>query len=358
MFTNFAGSGMRKTVNIGDKKIGEREPCFIVAEVGVNHNGDIKLAKKLVDAAKQSGADAVKFQTFKTENLVTRDAPPAEYQKKYALVASQYGMLKKLELSEAEFRELSSYCGKKKIIFLSTPFDSQSAEFLYKLGVPAFKISSGDLTNVPLLKQIAKYDRPIILSTGMSSIKEIGNAVKVINSVGNKELILLHCTSSYPADIGDVNLRAMDTLRDKFGTLVGYSDHTEGIEISIVACARGARIIEKHFTLNKSLRGPDHAASIEPEEFKTMVSSIRRVEISLGSGLKKITSKEKLTRDVVRKSIVTAVRVPKGTKLKKEMLTIKRPGTGIPPEYFDKILGKKTKIDIGRDRVLTWAVLI
>ncbi|MEW6680128.1 MAG: N-acetylneuraminate synthase family protein, partial [bacterium] len=225
----------KKRINIAGRIIGDEQPVFIIAEAGVNHNGSLKLAKRLVDAAKVAGADAIKFQTFKADELVIPNAPKAEYQKKTTSGKSQYEMLKELELSENEFKELFDYCQEKKIIFMSTPFDFRSAEFLYKLGIPAFKIGSGDLTNPPLLIQVAKYRKPIILSTGMSTLAEVKEAVKAIYSTGNKKLILLHCTSNYPTKYEDVNLKAMVTLKDEFNVPIGYSDHTEGIEVAVAA---------------------------------------------------------------------------------------------------------------------------
>ncbi len=344
-------------IKINNKKIGKYNPVFIIAEAGVNHNGSLKLAMKMADAAKDAGADAIKFQTFKTEELVTQMAPKANYQKKTVPGKSQFEMLKNLELSQNDFKKLFEYCNRKKIIFLSTPFDFESAEFLNKLDVPAFKISSGDLTNIPLLLQIAKYKKPIILSTGMSTLTEITDAVKIIYSTGNKKLVLLHCTSNYPTKFEDVNLRAMDTIRKNFNTLVGYSDHTEGIEIAIAAVAMGASLLEKHFTLDKTLPGPDHKASLEPQEFMKMVKAIRNVEISFGNGIKKPERSEMEIRRIARKSIVAAVNIPKGTRLTKNMLAIKRPGAGIEPKYLEQLINRKAKINIKKDQVLTWDLL-
>jgi len=262
---------------IGDKLIGEEEPCFIIAEAGVNHNGSIELAKKLIDAAKDAGADAVKFQTFKTENVVVKDAQKAEYQKETTGEGSQYEMIKKLELTEEDFRELADYAKEKDIMFLSSPFDKESVDLLNELDVPAFKVGSGEITNLPLLRYIAKKEKPIILSTGMSTLGEIEEALDVIRSEGVEDIILLHCVSNYPARIEDVNLRALGTLKQAFKLPVGFSDHTLGITAPIAAVALGACVIEKHFTLDRNLPGPDHKASLEPEELKEMAKAIREV---------------------------------------------------------------------------------
>ena len=326
-------------------KIGNNHPVFIITEVGVNHNGSLRLAKKMIDAAKSCGADAVKFQTFRTEDLVVKDKN----------TDSHFRMLKKLELNEKEFESLNSYCKNKNIIFLSTPFDSKSAEFLYKLRIPAFKIASGELTNLPLLRQIALYNKPIILSTGMSTLKEVREAVGVIYSTGNKKLILLHCTSNYPAKYEDVNLKAMDTLKKEFNVAVGYSDHTQGIEVSVAAVAMGACVIEKHFTLDKIFSGPDHKASMEPKEFRGLVKAIRNIEKAIGSGVKKASKSEEKIKAIARKSIVAACDIRKGSKLTQAMLSIKRPGTGIEPRHIERLLNKKTQADIKEGQILTWS---
>jgi len=338
--------------NTDNEKTDKIRRCFIIAEAGVNHNGSLKLAKMLVDAAKNSGADAVKFQTYRTEKIVTRNAEQAGYQKKNSPSASQYDMLKKFELSENDFKELYRYSIHRKIMFLSTPFDPESAEFLNKLGVPAFKISSGELTNTPFLTQIAKYNKPVILSTGMSTLKEVKNAVGTIFSSGNKKLVLLHCTSSYPARDEDINLKAMLTLKKKFNLPVGYSDHTIGNVAAIAAAALGAEVIEKHLTLNKNLPGPDHKASAAPSDFALMVQSIRSVEKMLGSGIKKPSSSEKEVMRAARKSVVSLCAIPRSTIIRADMLGIKRPGNGIPPSHINKIIGKKTTVRIAPDKVI------
>jgi len=344
-------------IKIGNRIIGDDHPVFIIAEAGVNNNGKIELAKKMIDVAKRAGADAVKFQTFRTENFVIQNAPKAIYQKKITKGKSQFEMLKKLELSFDEFNKLFNYCKMKKIIFLSTPFDMQSAEFLHKLGVAAFKIGSGDLTNIPLLLQIAKYGKPIILSTGMSTMAEIKDAVKAIYSAKNKKLILLQCTSSYPAEFNDVNLSAMNTLRKKLNVSVGYSDHTKGIEISTAAVAMGATVIEKHFTLGKNQEGPDHKISLIPNELKDLINSIRNVEKAFGDGMKQMVKSEREIRRIARKSIVASCDIPKGMIIEECMLAIKRPGIGIEPKYFKRLIGKKAKRIIKKNQVFTWGIL-
>lgn len=325
---------------------------FVIAEAGVNHNGDVILAKKLIDLAAEAGADAVKFQTFSTEENVTQSAPKASYQKKTSLRESQFDMLRKLELSQGEFREIFDYCKYKKILFLSTPFDYASADFLARLPVSLFKISSGEITNVLLLKKVAEFKKPIILSTGMSSLEEVKQAVKLIYLAGNKKLTLLHCTSNYPTKFEDVNLRAIQTLRHEFNVPVGYSDHTEGIEVAIAATALGAEVIEKHFTLDKNLPGPDHKASLSPTQLKDLVRSIRNVEISMGDGRKVPRPSENNVKQVARKSVVSLFNIKKGERIKAEMLGLKRPGTGLAPKKLAGLLDKVAKRDISKDTIV------
>lgn len=343
---------MQKIIKIDGKIISEKSPCFIIAEAGVNHNGSIKLAKKLIDEAKAMGADAIKFQTYRTEELVAKDAPKADYQKKSAPRESQFEMLKRLELSDNDFFEIQKYCKAKKIIFLSSCFDSPSAKLLQKLNVPAFKIGSGELTNFPLLRQVAKYNKPIILSTGMSDLSEVRKAVSVIYKAGNKSLIILHCTTNYPSDPAEANLRAIKTLENVFKVPIGFSDHTEGIIVTLTARALGAQVIEKHFTLDKSMSGPDHKASMEPQEFKLLVKGIRTIETALGDG-KKVTQKSELNiRQIARKSIFSACAIKKGDKIKEKMLVLKRPGTGIGADKMSKIIGKIAAHNIAMNSML------
>jgi len=346
------------TITIGNRTIGDDEPCFIIAEAGVNHNGDLLLARKLIDAAYESGADAIKFQTFKTSLLVTHDARKADYQKKNDPTGTtQFGMLKNLELSNKDFRTLSSYAKKKGILFLSTAFDDESLDLLIRLGIPVYKIPSGEITNYPALEKIARRKRPVILSTGMSTLEEVRNAVTFLQVHGCTDIVLLHCTSSYPAPLESVNLRVLDTLREVFQLPVGYSDHTEGIIVPVAAVARGACVIEKHITLDRNLPGPDHAASIEPDELKQMIDAIRKVERALGTREKKPDICEIGNRDVVRKSVVAAENLRKGSILRESMLTLKRPGTGIEPKFLKDLVGKRIKMAIEKDTLITWDMI-
>ena len=327
---------------------------YIIAEAGVNHNGSLELAKKLVDVAIDAGVDAVKFQTFKAENMVTQYADKAKYQAASTGEGNQFQMLKKLELSFEEYNTLNEYCKKQGITFLSTPFDSESVDLLKKLNIPLYKISSGDLTNLPLLDYIARLKKPMIVSTGMCSLGEVEKAINTIQNAGNTEITLLHCTSNYPTMYEDVNLKAMNTLKDAFKLPVGYSDHTLGIEVAIAAVAMGAKVIEKHFTTDNTLEGPDHKASLEPAALKQMVLSIRNIEEAFGDGVKKCRENEKNTRDVARKSIVASQVIKKGELITIEEVTFKRPGLGISPEFLNMIVGRTASCDIDRDEIITF----
>lgn len=330
---------------------------FIIAEAGVNHNGDLNLAKELIDAACNAGADAVKFQTFNTADLVTRSAKKAKYQIQNTGEGNQFEMLKKLELTYDDHLQLIDHCNKNNIMFLSTPFDFESAIILNQLNVPMFKISSGDLNNLPFLRYVAKFHKPIILSTGMSNLEEVQEAVDTIYTMGNKELTLLHCTSNYPTKYEDVNLRAMSVLKEKFKIPIGYSDHSIGIEVSLAAVAMGAEVIEKHFTLDKCMVGPDHKASLNPTELKELVSKIRNVEVAMGEKIKKCSYNEENTKISLRKSIVASKNINKGEKITYEHITLKRPGNGINPKYFDDIVGKVALKDIKSDIAIQWSYL-
>jgi len=327
---------------------------YIIAEAGINHNGSLDMAKKLVDAAAAAGADAVKFQTFKTENMVTKYAKKAKYQESTTGVGSQFQMLKKLELSFQDHKTLHEYCKKQSIAFLSTPFDKESVDLLEKLNITLYKISSGDLTNLPLLDYIARLKKPMVVSTGMGSLGEVEKAINTIEQAGNFDITLLHCTSNYPTMFTDVNLNAMNTLKSAFKLPVGYSDHTLGIEVSIAAVAMGAVIIEKHFTLDNTLEGPDHKASLEPSALKQMVQSIRNIENSLGDGVKKCRENEKNTRDVARKSIVAGSVIKKGEFITIDKVAFKRPGLGISPEFLNMIVGKAARCNIDLDEIITF----
>ncbi len=340
-------------IKIQNKLIGNNNPCFIIAEAGVNHDGDIEKAKKLIDIAKDAGADAVKFQTWITEEIVTKEVAQAEYQvKNTGKKESQFEMLKRLELSFDQFRELKKYADNKKIIFLSTPDDEKSVEFLEELGVPAFKIGSGEITNILILKKIAEKNKPIILSTGMANLREIQDAIDVIYKTGNKKLILLHCTSQYPTEYKDVNIKAMKTLKNIFNTIVGYSDHTIGTLVPQIAVSLGANVIEKHFTYDKNAKGPDHRCSLDPIELKEMVKKIRSVELILGNNTKEPTKEELNIKKLVRKTVVAKIDIPKGTKISKNMLAVKRSNGILEPKEIKNIIGKISLIDLKKDQAL------
>lgn len=347
-----------KQITIADKIIGSEHPCFIIAEAGVNHNGDVNLAKRLIDVAVEAGADAVKFQTFHADTIVTRSAEKAAYQKNTTLSdESQYEMLKKLELSDNVFQELSDYAKKQEILFLSTPFDEESVDLLDGIEMPAFKIPSGEITNYPLLKKIAEKKKAIILSTGMATLGEVEDALHYLKKYGSEDIVLLHCTTSYPAPINSVNLCAMETLRCAFHVPVGYSDHTEGITISIAAVAMGACALEKHFTLDRTLPGPDHKASLEPLELRAMVKAIRDVERSQGDGIKGPNEEEAAIKKIARRSIIARREIKSGDILKESDLAIKRPGTGIEPKYYELIVHMKARIHILKDQVINWDMI-
>src|SRR3989338_1130155 len=349
---------MIKSLKIGARPVGPGRPCFIIAEAGVNHDGDVKIALRLVDAAAEAGADAVKFQTFRAERMASAAAFKAAYQKRQAPARqSQLEMLKSLELSETAHRQIIARCRKHSLLFLSPPFDDLSADFLESLNVPAFKIPSGELTNWPLLSHIARKDRPMIVSTGMSYLKEIREALAVIRKAGNPPVILLHCVSNYPAHPATANLRAMKTLEDAFSLPIGFSDHAQGLEVSLAAAALGAAVLEKHFTLDKNRRGPDHFFSLEPRELEAWVKGIRVVESALGHGRKEPAAGELEIAAVARKSLVAARFIPAGARLTANAIAVKRPGTGIPPSQLPKLLGRKTSRDIPPDLLLSWDML-
>jgi len=326
---------------------------FVIAEAGVNHNGDIEIAKQLIDAASEAGADAVKFQTFQADSLVCRTAKKAEYQLETTdRTETQYDMLKKLELTPQMHRELIEHCLKRNIMFLSTPFDLESIKLLSELGMQIYKIPSGEITNLPYLREIAKQQKKIILSTGMSSMDEVKAAVNVLKNNGTEELTLLHCNTQYPTPISDVNLLAMVKMREETGLPVGYSDHTQGIEVPIAAAALGAEVIEKHFTLDRKMEGPDHKASLEPQELMQMVVGIRKIESALGSKIKQVSESEMTNVAIVRKSIVAAANIKRGEKYTEKNITTKRPATGISPMLWDEIIGKTADRDYKVDEMI------
>lgn len=328
---------------------------FIIAEAGVNHNGSIELAKKLIDVASESGVDAVKFQTFKAERLVSKNAQKADYQKQTTdTKESQFDMIKKLELDLDKHKELISYCKTKNIMFLSTPFDHDSIELLNDLGLEIFKIPSGEITNLPYLRHIGKLNKKVILSTGMADIGEIEDALDVLTNAGTKKenITVLHANTMYPTPMKDVNLKAMVTIGNSFDIAFGYSDHTLGIEVDIAAVAMGACCIEKHFTLDCTMEGPDHKASLEPDELKAMVKAIRNIELALGSSIKKPSKSEIPNMQIARKSIVAKMDIKKGEILTEEKITIKRPGNGINPMQWDEIVGTIAIKDYKEDELI------
>lgn len=344
-----------KTINIAGHKVGAGHRCFIIAEAGVNHNGDVILAKQLVDAAVAAGADAVKFQTFKTAHLVSPSAPKTHYQlTTTGTDESQFDMLRKLELSAESHHELLHYCQTRNILFMSTPFDKESVDFLHQLGVAVFKIGSGEVTNWPLLSYIAHKEKPVILSTGMSYLSEVVEAVNVMRVAGNQQIIVLHCVTNYPTEPSMVNLRAIHTLSAALQIPVGYSDHTIGTTISIAAAAMGACVIEKHFTLDKTLSGPDHLASLEPYELKAMVQGIRTVEQASGNGIKVPAHTETENRKIVRRSLAAVTDLAAGKILVNADLRALRPATGISPIHIQQVVGRMLKNPINRGQFISW----
>jgi N-acetylneuraminate synthase len=332
------------TFNVGSRAVGDGAPCFVVAEAGVNHNGDRRLARRLIEAARDAGADAVKFQTFSADRLAAPDAPAAAYQRRsLGAAVSQRELLRGLELSEQDHYELLEHCQTREIQFLSTPFDEVSADFLVTLGVPALKVASGEITNLPFLAHLARIGRPMIVSTGMAHLHEVESAVACVRANGDPPLALLHCVSSYPAEANEANLRAMQTMAAAFGVPIGYSDHTLGSAVACAAVALGACIVEKHLTLDRSLPGPDHRASLEPAEFGEMVRGIRVVEQALGSGRKQPAASELETAAVARKSLFAACDLSPGTVLTRDLVDIRRPGTGLSPAALPDVIGRRVR---------------
>lgn len=343
------------SVEIGGRSVGPGEPCFVIAEAGVNHNGDLDIARRLIDVAVEAGADAVKFQTFNAARLVSADAPKADYQTQTTDPReSQLDMLQALELDAEAHRVLQAYCRQHETLFLSSPFDEESADLLAELDVPAYKLGSGEVTNWPLLRHVAAKGQPIILSTGMATLAEVGDAVHVLNDGGNRGLILLHCVTNYPADAGDANLLAMSTMATAFHVPVGYSDHTQGPAVPLAAVALGACVIEKHITLDRAMPGPDHQASAEPDEFKQLVAAIRDVERSLGSGIKQPAPSEAANRKVVRRSIASSRAIAEGTTITLDMLKMVRPASGLAPTLSQAVIGRRARHAIPADTLLSW----
>jgi N,N'-diacetyllegionaminate synthase len=342
-------------MQIKDKTIGNGAPCFIIAEAGVNHNGDVKAAERLVDVAAEAGADAVKFQMFKADLLAAPQAGKAEYQANATGAAeSQVEMLRKLELPPEAFKDLQSRCADRGIIFISSVFDHESVEVLDRQNVPAFKIASGEATNLALVRHIAEKGRPIILSTGMCYLSDVESSVRAIQETGNRQLALLHCLTDYPASPAEVNLRAMETMARAFNLPVGFSDHTQGFEVSLAAVALGAAVIEKHFTLDHELAGPDHRASMEPGELEALVKGIRIVEQAFGDGVKRPMESELTTRTLVRKSIHMRRAVEAGAVLEADQLINLRPEGGIPVDQWDMVVGRRAKRALPAGAPVAW----
>jgi len=347
-----------RPIAIGQRIVGPDHPCFVIAEAGVNHNGDLELARRLVDVAAEAGADAVKFQTFRADRLVSPTAPKAGYQQQTTDAGeSQLEMLQRLELSPAAHRELVAHCRQRHVTFLSTPFDEESADLLDELDVLAFKIGSGEVTNHPFLEYVARKGKPIILSTGMSYLSEVDEAVRLLCDAGCEQLILLHCVSSYPAAPADANLRAMQTMAVAFDLPVGYSDHTPGIEVALAAVALGACVLEKHFTLDRNLPGPDHRASLQPDELRALIAGVRVVERALGNGIKRPFPAEADTRTVARRSLAARADIPAGTVLQAAMLTALRPASGIPATLIGHVIGRRTRHPLAAGQFIDWSDL-
>jgi len=345
-------------IKIGERCIGEDEQVFFIAEAGVNHNGDREMAHRLVDVAVEAGADAIKFQTFKAESLISSHAPKAKYQLQTTDASeSQLEMVRNLELSMDTFRELQNHCQEKGVLFMSTPFDEESVDFLSDIGVPVFKIPSGEITNIPFLTYVASKGKPMILSTGMSYLGEVETAVRTIEKTGNCELVLLHCVSNYPAAPEDVNLYAMQTMSRAFCVPVGFSDHTSGIEVALAAVALGACVIEKHFTLDMNLPGPDHQASLEPDQLTALVRGIRKVENALGNGIKRPTASEADTIRAARRSLVAACDINAGTMLTEKVIAIRRPGSGIAPALLPLLIGRCMNVNVTAGTLLEFNML-
>jgi len=333
------------SISVGERQIGDSHPTYFVAEAGLNHNGDIKIAKQLIDEAFNCGADAIKFQTYKTSEFLTNNSEYLDF-------------FKNVELSYEEFKELNDYSKNVGITFFSAPFDIKSAEFLINLGIPCFKIASSDLTNYPLIQTIAKAKTPTIISTGLSTMKEVEIAVNTCLQEGNNEIILLHCVANYPALPNEVNLSSMETIKEKFNFPVGFSDNGDSSLVDIVAVSMGANIIEKHFTLDKNFDGPDHSFSIEPKNLKILIEQIRQIELMKGDGIKIPQKSEEQNKDIIRKSIYANSEISKGEDIKINNISIKRPAISIEPEFFNKIIGRKVNKDIKIDEPINWQDLV
>lgn len=344
-----------EVVSIGGRTVGGTEPCFVVAEAGANHNRDLGTAKKLIDAAVEAGADAVKFQTYSADTLYSKKTPRFSYLQEGGDVDT-HALLKSIELPREWQGELAAYSQEKGILFFSTPFDRRAVDELDEIGVPVFKVASFEIVDLPLIRYVAKKGKPVIISTGMATLGEIEDAVGACAESGNDQYVLLQCASLYPAPAHIMNLRSMDTMRLAFGCPVGLSDHTRGINVAVGAAARGAAMIEKHFTLDRTMVGPDHPFAVEPDELKALVAGVREVQLALGDGRKTGPSTEEAgeMHRLGRRSIVAATDIGAGTLISSEMLTVKRPGYGIAPKFLDLVLNRRAKIDIAEDDVITW----
>lgn len=346
-----------KTVQIGNRSVGQGQPCFIIAEAGSNHDRKLDQAFELIDVAVAAGADAVKFQTYSAETIYSKKTPKPEYLKRKNLSGkneSLWDIIKRIEMPRTWHKKLADYCRKERIIFMSTPFDLKAVDELEEVKVPVYKIASFEITHLPLLEKCAKTQKPIILSTGMADLTDIETALDVIYKIGNRQVALLHCAINYPPKYEDINLRNMDTMRRAFDVPVGFSDHTLGHTIDVAAVTLGACIIEKHFTPDRKLPGPDHPFALEPDELKAMVTAIRQTELSLGSAIKKRTAAEEELYRLARRSLVAACDIPKGKKVTRAMLEVKRPGFGIPTKQMDLLIGRTARINIEEDDILTW----
>lgn len=357
-----------KKVRIDNRWVGEGEPCFVIAEAGSNHNRDFNQALKLIDVAVEAGADAVKFQTYSAEKIYSKKTPKMSYLKKACPRLrsgkglakedeSVYDLIKRIEIPRKWHKDLADYCAGKGVVFLSTPFDLQAVDELEEVGMLAYKIASFEITHLPLLEHAARTGKPLILSTGMADLSDIEAALEVIYRQGNQNVGLLHCAINYPPKYEDLNLRAMETMRQAFQVPVGFSDHTLGIISAIAAVALGASVIEKHYTLDRKLPGPDHPFALEPDELKAMVQAIRDTEAALGSPIKKHTEAEEEMYRLGRRSLVAACNIPKGTTITREMIEVKRPGYGIPTKMLDVVVGRKAQVDIEEDDILTWEMV-
>lgn len=341
-------------IEIAGRAVGTGKPCFVIAEAGVNHNGDVSIALELIGAAARAKADAIKFQTFSAERLATHSAPKAAYQaRRSGADETQHEMLKRLELGVDDHRVLMRACEREGILFMSSAFDELSADMLEDLGMAAFKVPSGEITNLAYLRHLARKRRTLIVSTGMSTLDDVRAAMSAIKETAEVAVVLLHCVSLYPAPPEDANLRAMETMRREFDVPVGFSDHTEGVAVALAAVALGAEALEKHLTLDRNMPGPDHAASLEPNELQAMIEGVRAVESALGDGVKRPVPDEAETAAVARKSVVAATDIPSGAEIKREMLTVMRPGTGLPPTRLDWIVGRRARTAIPVGSVIT-----